>query len=486
MHLSRRKFFTLAATSAAGTALLSPLEAFYARAARGQSVKAKGYGSLQPQLPQNVRELPGEYQKPLIALPPQFQYTAFSITGQPMTDGNPVPGDHDGMAAFPGAGGLIYLVRNHELSPDEDEFPAIVPAGYGYDPFANGGTTTLVIGRDRRLIKDMVSLGGTYRNCSGGPTPWNTWITCEENTSKPGNVEVADPEGGGEPDDPQERRSVRLPDQDVVSVEHGYNFEVDPKKGLVKAEAIKAMGRFNHEAIAVDSRTGIVYQTEDRGDSVFYRYIPNEPGNLLAGGSLEALGIQGKPGIETAVDFPLNTPFPVVWIPLEDVESPEDNLRKQAAEKGAAIFTREEGIAYDPLNGEVFFCCTDGGEKELGQIWRYVPDETNQTGGTIELFVEPNDQEVLDAPDNITVSPFGDLFTCEDGEGTDRINGITPDGLLYEFIRNNINDREFAGVTFSPDGQTMFFNIQDPGITFAVWGPWQKVAQLSRHRARLG
>ncbi len=485
MHLSRRKFFTLAATSAAGTALLSPLEAFYARAARGQSLKGKGYGSLQPQLPQNVRELPGEYQKPLIALPPQFQYTAFSITGQPMTDGNPVPGDHDGMEAFPGPGGLVYLVRNHELSPNEDEFPAIVPAGYGYDPFANGGTTTLVVGRDRRLIKDMVSLGGTYRNCSGGPTPWNTYITCEENTSKPGDVEVADPEGG-EPGDPQERPSVRLPDQDIVSVAHGYNFEVDPKKGLVKAEPIKAMGRFNHEAIAVDSRTGIVYQTEDRGNSVFYRYVPNEPGNLLAGGSLEALAIQGKPGIETAVGFPLKTPFPVEWIPLEDVESPEDDLRKQAADKGAAIFTRGEGMTFDPVNGEVFFCCTNGGEEKLGQIWRYVPDVNDATGGNIELFVEPNDKEVLEAPDNITVSPFGDLFTCEDGSGTDRLVGITPDGLLYEFIQNNINNNELAGVTFSPDGQTMFFNIQDPGITFAVWGPWQKVAQLSRTRARLG
>ena len=201
---------------------------------------------------------------------------------------------------------------------------------------------------------------------------------------------------------------------------------------------------------------------------------------------LEALGIQGQPGIETAVGFPLKTPFPVVWIPLEDVESPEDDLRKQAADKGAAIFTRGEGMTFDPVNGEVFFCCTNGGEKKLGQIWRYVPDVNDATGGNIELFVEPNDKEVLEAPDNITVSPFGDLFTCEDGSGTDRLVGITPDGLLYEFIQNNINNNELAGVTFSPDGQTMFFNIQDPGITFAVWGPWQKVAQLSRHRARLG
>lgn len=481
MRLSRRKFVILAGASATGTALLYPLEAFYSRAAKKQSSRGEGFGPLQPQLPQNVRELPGEFQRPLIALPPQFQYTAFSITGQTMSDGNPVPGNHDGMAAFQGPGDTVYLVRNHELSPDEEKFAAIVPKELAYDPFATGGTTTLTIGPDRRLTKDMVSLGGTYRNCSGGPTPWNTWISCEENTSKPGDVALEETTG----DDYQNNKKISNQDE-IVSMPHGYNFEVDPKVGLVKPEPIIAMGRFNHEAIAVDSRTGIVYQTEDRGDSVFYRYIPKEPGNLILGGSLEALVIKEQPRINTAVGFPSKTPMQAEWIPLNDLDitSPNDDLRLRASEMGAATFSRGEGIAVDPNTSEIFFCCTSGGEQQLGQIWRYAPGLDSQAG-TIELFVEPNDPELLDAPDNITGSPFGDLFVCEDGSDANWLRGITPNGLLYDFIRNNINDRELAGVTFSPDGRTMFFNIQNPGITFAVWGPFSQARAYGRRRGYL-
>jgi hypothetical protein len=110
----------------------------------------------------------------------------------------------------------------------------------------------------------------------------------------------------------------------------------------------------------------------------------------------------------------------------------------------------------------------------LGQVWRYVPDVTGQTGGTITLFVEPNDKSALDGPDNIVVSPYGDLIVCEDGEDEQFLVGISPNGQLYDLARNAINDREFAGATFSPDGQTLFANIQTPGITFAIWGPWRQ------------
>jgi secreted PhoX family phosphatase len=468
MTFSRRKFLTLAGTSAAGTVLMSPLEALYGRIARGESFRTAGYGSLIKKLPENVRELPAEYQMPLLELPRQFRYTAFSIKGTPMSDGTLVPGDHDGMAAFPGPRRTTILVRNHELSPGE-EFPVIVPPGFAYDPNAIGGTTTLVVGQNNRLIKDYASLSGCIRNCSGGPTPWGTWISCEENTSTPPEEDPQNPpNNNGE--------------SNVITKPHGYCFEVDPRRnGPVVAEPIIPMGRFNHEAICVDPRTGIVYQTEDRGDSVFYRYIPNERGNLRAGGVLEALKIVGMPAVDTKVGFPLKTPMPVEWVSLEDLDitSPEDNLRLQAASKGAAIFTRGEGIAYG--DGEVYFCCTDGGEKELGQVWRYVPDVTGATGGTIELFVEPNEQELLDGPDNITVSPFGDLFVCEDGMDTDYIVGITQDGKLYDFVRNAINNSEFAGVCFSPDGQTMFFNIQTPGITFAVSGPFRQRRERSQY-----
>lgn len=439
MALSRRKFLTLAGTSAAGATLMSPLQAFYARVAQGRGVISQKYGPLKPD------------PNGLLDLPAGFQYRAFSRTGDTMSDGNPVPGGHDGMAAFPGSRGTTILVRNHELSPDSST-QVVAPDTQKYDPLAKGGTTTLIVGANRQLVKDYASLAGTYRNCAGGPTPWRSWVSCEENTSTP---------AGNTPGDARN-----------VSRMHGYNFEVPSGGGLVTPVPLVAMGRFNHEAVAVDPRTGIVYQTEDRADSLFYRFIPTQPGNLQAGGVLEALKIQNRPQAITKTGFRVGQPMAVEWVRIEDVNPPQDTVRKEGFAKGAAQFTRGEGIDYK--NGEVYFCCTDGGEAQLGQVWRYVPDVRGRTGGTLTLFVEPNNPDALDGPDNIVVSPCGDLIVCEDGEGEQFLVGITPNGQLYDLARNAINDREFAGATFSPDGQTLFANMQTPGITFAIWGPWRR------------
>lgn len=454
MAISRRHFFALVGASAASTALASPLKALYARKTRGESIRGIGYGSLQPD------------PNGLLELPPGFQYRAFSRTGDMMSDGNLVPGNHDGMAAFPGARGSTILIRNHELSPNSVRVPKVeAPEAKQYDPLCRGGTTTLIVGRNRELIEDYASLAGTYRNCAGGPTPWGSWISCEENTSTPAD---------NKPDEPNN-----------VSKLHGYNFEV-PSNATKPVDPIPlvAMGRFNHEAIAVDPRTGIVYQTEDRGDSLFYRFIPNQPSYLQAGGVLEALVIKDMPQAITKSNFPVGKPMAVEWVRIDGANPPNDATPPQGADitqygvrfqgfaKGAAQFSRGEGIWYG--DGEFYFCCTNGGEKGLGQVWRYVPDRTRSGGGTIELFVEPNDQSALDGPDNIVVSSFGDLFICEDGDGEQFVVGITPDGELYDFARNAINEREFCGACFSPDGQTLFVNIQDPGITFAIWGPWRR------------
>lgn len=446
MALSRRQFFTLAGASAAGTVLVSPLKALYAREAQGKSIRGRGYGPLQPD------------PNGLLDLPRGFQYRAFSRTGDMMSDGNPVPGDHDGMAAFAGPRKTTILVRNHELSPDEFTKPKVVaPAFKQYDPLSRGGTTTLIVGSDRKLIKDYASLAGTYRNCAGGPTPWGSWISCEENTSTPDTAPGS------------------------VLKMHGYNFEVPiSATGPVDPIPLVAMGRFNHEAVAVDPKTGIVYETEDQRDGLFYRFIPNQPGKLSAGGVLEALKIKGMPQAKTFAGFPVGQPMEVEWVRIDNPNPTTDTVRLEGFAKGATQFTRGEGIWYG--KGEFYFCCTNGGSIDpitgqtngLGQVWRYVPGKTPQDGGAIELFVEPNNQSVLDSPDNIVVSPFGDLFICEDGDGEQFVVGVTPQGELYSFARNAINDREFAGACFSPDRQTMFVNIQDPGITFAIWGPWRR------------
>jgi len=438
--VSRRKFLVLAGVGAAGAVLAQPLKALYAREALGLSLRGIGYGPLKKD------------PRGLLDLPAGFQYRAFSRKSDKMSDGHPVPGDHDGMAAFAGPQGSTILIRNHELSPNED--PRVVaPAAKQYDPTCRGGTTTLIVGPDRQLIRDYVSLAGTYRNCAGGATPWNSWISCEENTSTPQTNQAGDATN--------------------VSKRHGYNFEVPIlAAGPVTPQPLVAMGRFNHEAIAVDPRTGIVYQTEDQGDSLFYRFVPKQPGNLKAGGVLEALKIRNRPQVNTRTNFPIGKPMAVEWIPIEDVDPAKDTVRVEGFAKGATQFSRGEGITYG--RGEVFFTCTDGGSAGMGQVWRYIPGRTAQAGGTIELFVEPNQQSAIDGPDNLVVAPAGDLMICEDGETTQHLVGVTRKGELYQFARNAINNKEFCGACFSPGGKTMFVNIQDPGITFAIWGPWRR------------
>ncbi|MBW4639910.1 MAG: PhoX family protein [Gloeocapsa sp. UFS-A4-WI-NPMV-4B04] len=443
--VSRREFVSLVGASAAGAVLVSPLKALYAREAQGQSIRSRGYGALRPD------------PNGLLDLPRGFQYRAFSRTGDMMSDGSLVPGDHDGMAAFAGPRDTTILIRNHELSPDEVTKPKVkAPVDKQYDTLSRGGTTTLIVGSDRKLIKDYASLAGTYRNCAGGRTPWGSWISCEETTATPATAPGS------------------------VLKMHGYNFEVPiSAKSPVDAIPLVAMGRFNHEAVAVDPKTGIVYETEDQRDGLFYRFIPNQLGKLSAGGVLEALKIKGRPQAKTFADFPVGKPMQVEWVRIENPNPATDTVREEGFAKGAAQFTRGEGIWYG--KGEFYFCCTNGGSVDpttgstngLGQVWRYVPGRTN-AGGTIELFVEPNNKSVLDSPDNIVVSPFGDLFICEDGDGEQFVVGVTPQGKLYHFARNAINDREFAGVCFSPGGRTMFVNIQDPGITFAIWGDWRR------------
>lgn len=437
----------LAGATTAGTVMASPLQMLYARIANGQPIQAEGYGPLVPD------------PNGLLDLPQGFRYNFFSRTGDKMSDGNPVPADHDGMAAFAGPNNTTILVRNHELSPDQK--PAV--PGIKYDPSGTGGTTTLIVGPNRKLIRDYGSLAGTYRNCAGGPTPWGSWVSCEENTSTPETNDPADPANN-------------------VTKRHGYNFEVPSQaKGPVEPVPLVAMGRFNHEAIAVDPKTGIVYETEDRGDGLFYRFIPNQRQNLRQG-KLEALKIKGRPQAITKTGFPVGQPMEVEWVPIENpdpaMDTAEDgtptpeSVRAQGFAKGAAQFTRGEGTWYG--DNEIYFTCTDGGDAELGQVWRYQPGRNPREGGVLTLFAEPNNPDILDGPDNITVAPFRDLFICEDGEAEQFIRGINPQGQLYTFARNAINDKEFAGACFSPDGQTMFLNIQNPGITFAIWGPWNR------------
>ena len=408
----------------------------------------------------------------ILDLPEGFSYQIISRQGEQMTDGFFVPEDHDGMAAFPGPNGLTILVRNHEVSlgapAERGPFGAgnelmerlgpddLYDAGRNSEPCL-GGTTTLVYDTAaQRLESHYLSLTGTLRNCAGGPTPWNSWITCEETIQRAG---------------------------ERCAHDHGYSFEVPASgtPGLARPVPLKAMGRFNHEAVAVDPASGVVYQTEDAGDGLIYRFIPTTPGRLAEGGRLQALSIADQPGLDTRNwDAPTVTPGTALatrWIDLDEIDAPNNDLRLRGFDQGAARFARGEGMWYG--NDAVYFACTNGGAAKRGQIWRYrpspaegAPDEAAQPG-RLDLFVEPNDPGLIENADNLTVAPWGDLIVCEDGSGEQFLVGVTPEGTIYKFAHNAVSDSEFAGATFAPDGSTLFVNIQGDGLTLAITGPWQ-------------
>ena len=454
--ISRREF--LLATGVA--AFAAPLHALQARLTTGASLAAVGYGPLSPVADMNTG-------LKLLELPEGFRYLSFGWTGDPMTNGAPTPRAHDGMAAFKAKNGLIALVRNHEVllptptaqNPNPDKLTAF--GDRPYDPNGGGGTTTTLFDpKTGKVVSVVPSLSGTAVNCAGGPTPWGSWLSCEET--------LVDPK--------------RTP---AASKPHGYIFEV-PHDGVSDAQPLVAMGRFWHEAIAVDPATGIVYETEDRAGAGLYRFVPKVKGKLARGGTLQALAIAGRPKFDTRTNQSRNAEYAVDWVTIDDpdrahvneVEWDTRGVFQQGLDKGAATFGRLEGITYG--NDRLFITATSGGDARMGQVWELDPKRA-----TLRLVFESPAADVLAGPDNLTLSARGGLAICEDGPGIDRVQGLTRNGQIFPFARNNVvldgeknghrgdfRTMEFAGVTYSPDGNWMFVNIQTPGITFAITGPW--------------
>ena len=424
----------------------------------------------------------------LLDLPRGFSYRIVSREGEPMSDGLVTPAAFDGMACFPvpGSRHQVALVRNHEMWPNLTSGGAFgadhglarnVPREKIFDHTPAGvpklgGTTTLIWDmRRQRLVRSHLSLAGTCGNCAGGPTPWGSWLTCEE------TIEKAAP---------------------LVSRAHGWVFEVPSQaKGLVDPVPLTAMGRFVHEAAIVDPRTGIVYLTEDRPDSLFYRFLPSVRGRLAQGGKLQALGLvdgrerdlrnwlaDGSRFAGQGPVLPVGGSAAVRWIDMDGVDSPEGDLKDRGFAKGALRFARGEGLALGRGRGrtELYFCCTMGGPKQLGQVWRYRPSrfegQANESANpaSLDLFIESQDSGRLKNCDNVTVTPRGGLILCEDGPDNlpQYLRGVTPQGRLYTLAGNGYS--EFAGACFSPDGTILFVNAQNPGITFAISGPWRRLS----------
>jgi secreted PhoX family phosphatase len=398
-----------------------------------------------------------------LALPEGFSYTVLSSTGKPMSDGNATPCAFDGMAAFVLPNGNVRLIRNHENRDGPDTAKVKGDASKAYDRKAGGGTTSLEVrvGKDGsvELVRDFVSLNGTIVNCAGGPTPWGSWLSCEESVEGRAN-------GWAE--------------------EHGYIFEVPATaEATVAAVPLKAMGRFVHEAVAVDPATGIVYETEDRSPTAgFYRFIPAIRGLLAAGGHLQMLAVEGRRNYDTGTGQKIGAPLPARWLDIADPDPKGSNVSTgvfdQGYARGAARFARLEGCWYGDRS--IYFHATNGGDAQVGQVWRYRPRAADH--GELVLVFESPSPDVLDYPDNIAVSPRGGIVICEDGEGEQYLRGLTPEGAIFDLGKNLLNQSEFAGACFSPDGRVLFVNIQGAttdlgavaGRTLAIRGPWERGA----------
>jgi secreted PhoX family phosphatase len=483
--INRRAFLKGAAATAGAVALGGPFRGFVRlTAAAGSAPSFRGLRAIADERDGIVR----------LWLPEGFQYRSFHDTEftNTLTDGTILPGRHDGMGAFAGPNGNSILIRNHEINGPGAPFGDPADA---YDGMTRSGTTTVEVTPTGEVVNAFTSLNGTQMNCSGGQMPWGSWITCEETVNGPD----VGPDFTGASNVALEQR-------------HGFIFEV-PVDGVSNRQPLTSAGRFAHEAVAFDPVEGNLYLTEDNFGfpSGFYRYVPStnpmDSGALDNNGQLQMLAVKGHPNIDLAADQPRRATYEVEWVDIDDPNptfpytpgqtAPTSNndaivyVGNQGFAQGGAYFSRLEGSAYD--NGVVYFCATQGGGPAetsfgpiadgygngTGQIWAY------RTGDqTLQLLYQSPGAATLDFPDNVTTSPRGTLILCEDNVNDNYLRGLTRGGQLFDVALNRVVSRtgatrfndEFAGSTFSPDGKTLFVNIQATnGMSIAIWGPWTRL-----------
>lgn len=503
MSLNRRQFLVSAALAGpfagllADTALAAPIGA------------ATGYGPLGPLLDATTGQA-------LLKLPAGFRYRSIAPAGSVMADGHETPGAFDGMECFASTNGRVRLVRNHETRAQGGAGGASAPPNSNpYDPVCNGGTTTIDV--DLRgnadtwgSVSSWSSLTGTYFNCSGGASTYGTWFSCEELPSGSDLGSTVAPQPWAPSPTTHDFYGNGAAN---LTKKHGYVYEVDSRWGPGENPTptpITQAGRFTHEGAVMDNATGYVYMTQDDffAPSGLYRYIPpNNPQRdkkVEDGGTLEMLRVVGVPNAALFAHQEPGASYQVDWVPIPDPDpshapgTPWVNtltaVSSQGHAQGAAEFSRLEGIR---RRGRLlYFNSTQGGRGRVGasstfgpgfgQVWVLDVASMRLTlvfeAPAVVGAVGPGNLPPLSLPDNIAISPKGALVLCEDGtiNRPDRgfviphnfIRGLSRQGELFDFAENNINDSEFTGACFSPDGKSMFVNMQDPGYTFEIRGPF--------------
>ncbi|MET0490046.1 MAG: alkaline phosphatase PhoX, partial [Acidimicrobiales bacterium] len=261
--------------------------------------------------------------------------------------------------------------------------------------------------------------------------------------------------------------------------------------GPVVPTPLPALGRFNHEAACIDEDTGIVYETEDNGNSGFFRFLPQRRHDLSAG-RLQMLAVDGQPNRDLRTGLQVGDRFRTTWVDIDDPDPAGGDgkaVYNQGIAGGGAVFRRLEGTFFD--RGDVWFTSTDGGDAHQGQVWRFQP--SHRGTGRLELVYESPDSDTLSFPDNLAVSPRGGVLLCEDTSrppiaqpfSEQYLKGLTSRGQLFDFALNVVDNSEFAGACWSPDGSVLFVNTQGetnavadprPSRTYAIWGPWERGA----------
>ncbi len=488
MTIERRRFLQGSLGAAGGALLGGPFQGLVAGNALAGPRDNPAFRRLRPVADQRDGAV-------RLHLPEGFSYRSFHDTETQapvvLDDGTVLPGRHDGMGSFRAPNGNVILVRNHEINAPGKPFGPGTP----YDAKGPGGTTTIEVTPFGEVKRAFTSLNGTMMNCSGGEMPWGSWITCEETINGPD----VGPDFTG-----VSNVSLTKP--------HGYIFEV-PKDGQSDRQPITRAGRFAHEAVSFDPKDGILYLTEDNFGfpSGFYRYIPatnpQRTGRLDNSGRLQMLAVRGVPNAHLEAAQRQRATYDVEWVDIDDPSrtfpytpgqpAPTSNdaalvyVGNQGRDQGAALFSRLEGQVYE--NNVVYFTSTQGGGPAetkfgpvsdgygngFGQVWAY-----HTRSEKLQLVFQSPGPMTLDLPDNITTSARGTLVLCEDSPGDNYLRGLSRGGQIWDIALNRLRSKsgaprfgdEFAGSTFSPDGHTLFVNIQASfGLTFAIWGPWQRI-----------